>query len=294
MIYRRGQTVLVQGITGKQGSFWTQKMQACGTNIVAGVNPKRAGASTLGVPIYRSAVEAVWDGAIDVSVLFVPPLQARDAVIDAIDAGIRSIVVLTEHIPTRDVVDIHARARVSQSRIIGPNTAGLVTPGEGFVGIMPGDNAEVFRPGAIGVISRSGSLGTLICLNLTRAGLGQSAFIGIGGDPLIGTTTLDALTALDRDPRTRAVALIGEIGGHMEEDAADYARGMSKPVVAFIAGCAAPPGKTMGHAGAIVSGGRGGYASKRAALQAAGVRVTATPNELASALAAALAPAGVA
>ncbi len=292
MIYRRGQTVLVQGITGKQGGFWTQKMQACGTNIVAGVNPKRAGESTLGVPIYRSAMEATWHGAIDVSVIFIPPALARDAVIDAIDAGIRSIVVLTEHIPTRDVVDIHARARASGSRIIGPNTAGIVTPGEGFVGIMPGDNAQVFQPGAVGVISRSGSLGTLICLNLTRAGLGQSAFIGIGGDPLIGTTTRDALMALDRDLRSRAVALIGEIGGSLEEDAADYARTMSKPIVAFIAGRAAPPDKTMGHAGAIVSGGRGGYDSKRAALEAAGVRVTETPNELASALAAALAPAG--
>ncbi|MBB5046910.1 succinyl-CoA synthetase alpha subunit [Rhodopseudomonas rhenobacensis] len=294
MIYRSGHSVLVQGITGKQGSFWTQNMQACGTNVVGGVNPKRAGERILGVPIYGSAVDAAWDGAIDISVIFIPPLQARAAVIDAIDARIRTIVVLTEHIPTRDIVDIHARARASQSRIIGPNTAGIVTPGEGFVGIMPGGNAEVFQPGSVGVISRSGSLGTLICLDLSRAGLGQSAFIGIGGDPLIGTTTRDALIALDRDPRTRAVALIGEIGGSMEEDAADYARGMTKPVVAFIAGRAAPPDKKMGHAGAIVSGGRGGYDSKRAALEAAGVRVTDTPNELARALAGLLAPSGVA
>jgi succinyl-CoA synthetase alpha subunit len=170
---------------------------------------------------------------------------------------------------------------------VGPNTAGLVTPGEGFVGIMPGHNREVFQPGSVGVISRSGSLGTLISLNLTRAGLGQSAFIGIGGDPMIGTTTRDALEVLDHDERTRTIALCGEIGGTMEEDAAEYARGMKKPIVAFIAGRSSPPGKKMGHAGAIVTGGKGGYAAKRAALESAGVRVVDTPNELATVLAAA-------
>ena len=285
MIYRRRQAVLVQGLTGKQGTFWAEKMIACGTNIVAGVNPKRAGQTHLGVPVYASAVEAARAGPCDVSVIFIPPAMARDAVIDAIDAGIPTIVVLTEHIPARDVLDIHARARGSRSRIVGPNTAGLVTPGEGFVGIMPGHNPDVFQPGHVGVISRSGSLGTLICLNLTRAGLGQSAFIGIGGDPMIGTTTRDALEALDRDARTRSIALCGEIGGTMEEAAADYARGIKKPVVAFIAGRSSPPGKKMGHAGAIVTGGRGGYAAKRAALESAGVLVVDTPNEVATALA---------
>jgi succinyl-CoA synthetase alpha subunit len=285
MIYRRGDGVLVQGITGKQGSFWAQKMMECGTKVVAGVNPKRAGDAHLGVPIFRSAVEATRAMPCEVSVIFIPPSMARDAVIDAIDAGVRTIVVLTEHIPGKDVVDIHARARGSESRIVGPNTAGIVTPSEGFVGIMPGHNTNIFRPGHVGVISRSGSLGTLICLNLTRAGLGQSAFIGIGGDPMIGTTTRDALEALDRDEKTQAVALVGEIGGTMEEDAADYARTMKKPIAAFIAGRSSPPDKKMGHAGAIVTGGRGGYASKRVALEKNGVRVVDTPHELARVLA---------
>jgi len=285
MIYRRGQKVLVQGITGKQGTFWAARMMERGTEIVAGVNPKRAGDSHNGVPIFSSAVEAAKQTPCDISVIFIPPAMARDAIIDAIDAGIGTIVVLTEHIPGHDVLDIFARARGSNSRIVGPNTAGIVTPGEGFVGIMPGHNPNIFMPGRVGVISRSGSLGTLMCLNLTRAGLGQSAFIGIGGDPIIGTTSRDALEALDRDDRTRAVVLVGEIGGSMEEEAAEYARGMNKPVVSFIAGRSSPPDKKMGHAGAIVTGGRGGYASKRAALEKAGVRVANTPIEIAEFLA---------
>ena len=280
MIYRRGQKVLVQGITGKQGTFWTEKMKECGTDVVAGVNPKRAGENFLGVPVFRSAVEATRQIACDVSVIFIPPAMAKDAIIDAIDAGIGTVVALTEHIPGHDVLDIFARVKISKSRIVGPNTAGIVTPGEGFVGIMPGHNSNIFMPGHIGVISRSGSLGTLMCLNLTRAKLGQSAFIGIGGDPIIGTTTLDALQALDKDERTRAVVLVGEIGGAMEEQAADYARGMKKPIVSFIAGRSSPPDKKMGHAGAIVTGGKGGYASKRAALEKAGVRVADTPAEI--------------
>jgi succinyl-CoA synthetase alpha subunit len=280
MIYRRGQKVLVQGITGKQGSFWAAKMIELGTDVVAGVNPRRAGESHNGVPIFRSAVEATRQAPCDISVIFIPPTMAKDAIIDAIDAGVGTIVVLTEHIPSHDVLEIFARARESKSRIVGPNTAGIVTPGEGFVGIMPGHNPNIFMPGNVGVISRSGSLGTLMCLNLTRAGLGQSAFIGIGGDPIIGTTTRDALEALDCDDRTKAVVLVGEIGGAMEEEAADYARGMKKSVVSFIAGRSSPPDKKMGHAGAIVTGGRGGYASKRAALEKAGVRVADTPAEI--------------
>lgn len=285
MIYRRGQRVLVQGITGKQGTFWAQKMMDCGTVVAAGVNPKRAGESHLGVPVFRSAVEATRQTRCDASVIFIPPMMARDAVIDAIDAGIKTIVVLTEHIPARDVIDIHARARSAGSRIVGPNTAGIVTPGEGFIGIMPGHNPNIFQPGRVGVISRSGSLGTLICLNLTRARLGQSAFIGIGGDPMIGTTTRDALEALDQDEGTHSIALVGEIGGTMEEEAAEYARTMKKPIAAFIAGRSSPPDKKMGHAGAIVTGGRGGYASKRAALEKAGVRVVDTPHAIALSLA---------
>ncbi|GIL38426.1 succinate--CoA ligase subunit alpha [Roseiterribacter gracilis] len=285
MIYRAGQTVLVQGITGKQGTFWAEKMIAAGTKLAGGVNPKRAGETHLGLPVFGSAVDAVRQVHCDIAVIFIPPGMARDAVFDAIEAGIGTIVVLTEHIPARDVIDIHARLRDSTSRMIGPNTAGIVTPGEGFIGIMPGDNPNVFKPGHVGVISRSGSLGTLICLNLTRAGLGQSAFIGIGGDPMIGTTTRDALEALDRDERTRAVALIGEIGGAMEEQAAEYARRMRKPIVSFIAGRSSPPGKKMGHAGAIVTEGGGSYESKRRALESVGVRVVDTPNELATYLA---------
>jgi succinyl-CoA synthetase alpha subunit len=281
MIYRRGQKVLVQGMTGKQGSFWSERMMEMGTNVVAGVNPKRAGETHLGVPIFKTAVEAAKQAHIDVSVIFIPPTMAKEAIIDAIDAGVDTIVTLTEHIPSHDVLEIFARQKISKSRIVGPNTAGIVTPGEGFVGIMPGHNPNIFMPGNVGVISRSGSLGTLMCLNLTRAKLGQSAFIGIGGDPIIGTTTRDALIALDRDERTQSVVLVGEIGGGMEEEAAEYARGMKKPIVSFIAGRSSPPDKKMGHAGAIVTGGKGGYVAKRAALEKAGVRVVDTPAQIA-------------
>ena len=280
MIYRRGQKVLVQGITGKQGSFWSERMLEMGTNIIGGVNPKRAGETHLGLPIFKSAVEAAKQGPIDYSVIFIPPAVAKDAIIDAIDAGVGTIVTLTEHIPSHDVLEVFARQKISHSRIVGPNTAGIVTPGEGFIGIMPGHNTNVFMPGEVGVISRSGSLGTLICLNLTRAKLGQSAFIGIGGDPIIGTTTRDALVALDKDERTKSIVLVGEIGGGMEEEAAEYARGVKKPIVSFIAGRSSPPDKKMGHAGAIVTGGKGGYVTKRAALEAAGVRVADTPAQV--------------
>ena len=281
MIYRRGQKVLVQGITGKQGSFWSERMLEMGTNIIGGVNPKRAGESHLGLPIFKSAVEAAKVGPIDFSVIFIPPAMAKDAIIDAIDAGIGTIVTLTEHIPSHDVLEVFARQKTSSSRIVGPNTAGIVTPGEGFIGIMPGHNSNVFMPGEVGVISRSGSLGTLMCLNLTRAKLGQSAFIGIGGDPIIGTTTRDALIALDNDKQTKSIVLVGEIGGGMEEEAAEYARGMKKPIASFIAGRSSPPDKKMGHAGAIVTGGKGGYVTKRVALEKAGVRVADTPAQVA-------------
>lgn len=280
MIYRSGQRVLVQGITGKQGSFWSERMLEMGTNIIGGVNPKRGGESHLGLPIYKTAVEAAKHGPVDYSVIFIPPAMAKDAIIDAIDAGVGTIVTLTEHIPSHDVLEIFARQKLSRSRIVGPNTAGIVTPSEGFIGIMPGHNSNVFMPGDVGVISRSGSLGTLMCLNLTRAKLGQSAFIGIGGDPIIGTTTRDALIALDKDERTKSVVLVGEIGGGMEEEASEYARGMKKPVVSFIAGRSSPPDKKMGHAGAIVTGGKGGYVTKRAALEDAGVRVADTPAQI--------------
>lgn len=288
MIYRKGQRVLVQGITGKQGSFWTEKMAAMGTVISGGVNPKRAGESIHGVPVFASAKAAMEAAPFDIAVMFIPPGAAKDAALDAIEAGAKGVVILTEHIPAQDVIAIREAAATAGTRIVGPNTAGLVTPGAGFVGIMPGHNPNIFQPGRVGVISRSGSLGTLICLNLTRAGLGQSAFIGIGGDPMIGTTTRDALQMLGEDEATEAVALVGEIGGGMEEAAADYAARMSKPVVAFIAGRVSPPGKKMGHAGAIVTGDVGSYAGKRRALEAAGVQVADTPSQIPGLLAARL------
>lgn len=280
MIYRKGQRVLIQGITGKQGSFWTEKMAASGTAIVGGVNPKRPGETHLGVKVFASARAAMRASPYDIAVMFIPPAMAKAAAIDAINAGVSMLVILTEHIPAHDVLVIREAAAAGGTRIIGPNTAGIVTPAEGFVGVMPGHNANIFQPGRIGVISRSGSLGTLICLNLTRAGLGQSAFIGIGGDPMIGTTARDALQALDADKGTDAVVIVGEIGGTMEERTAEYAAEMEKPVVAFIAGRVSPPGRKMGHAGAIVTGSTGGYVGKRRALEAAGVTVADTPSEI--------------
>jgi succinyl-CoA synthetase alpha subunit len=284
IIYRKAHRVLVQGITGKQGTFWTEKMLACGTTVIGGVNPKRAGESHAGLPVFASSAAAMRQAPFEVAVMFIPPAMAKAAALDAIDAGAKLLVVLTEHIPAHDVMAVLLAAQRRGTQVVGPNTAGLVTPGDGFVGIMPGHNANVFQPGLVGVISRSGSLGTLVALNLTRAGLGQSAFIGIGGDPMLGTNMRDALQALDHDERTKAVVLVGEIGGAMEEEAAEYAAGMSKPVIAFVAGRAAPQGKKMGHAGAIVTGSSGSYGSKRAALERAGVLVLDTPREIPDAL----------
>lgn len=284
MIIRGSETVLIQGITGKQGSFWSERMMEYGTKIIGGVNPKRAGETHLDRPIWGSAVDAARDTAIDASVLFIPPLGVKAAALDAIAAGIGKLVILTEHVPVQDVMYVMAAAREAGTRIAGPNTAGLVTPGECFAGFMPAFNHKIFKPGNVGVISRSGSLGTLVCLNLVRDGFGISAFVGIGGDPIIGTTTRDALVALDQDERTEAVVMIGEIGGAMEEEAAEYAAGMDKPMVAFIAGAASPPGKRMGHAGAIVMGNRGTYAAKKTALEAAGVAVLPTPGDIGTVL----------
>jgi len=284
MIIRGNETVLVQGITGKQGSFWSERMIEYGTKIVGGVNPKRAGETHLDRPVWGAAVDAAKETRIDASVLFIPPLGVKAAALDAIQAGIGKLVILTEHIPVQDVMYFMAAAREAGVKIAGPNTAGLVTPGECFAGFMPAFNKDIFQPGNVGVISRSGSLGTLVCLNLVRDGFGISAFVGIGGDPIIGTTTKDALVSLDRDERTEAVVMIGEIGGAMEEEAAEYAAGMQKPIVAFIAGAASPPGKKMGHAGAIVMGNKGTYAAKKAALEAAGAAVLPTPGEIGTVL----------
>jgi succinyl-CoA synthetase alpha subunit len=276
--------VIVQGITGRQGSFWAERMTECGTRIVAGASPGKGGREVGGVPVYDSVAEAAREHTLDVSVLFVPPLAARTAASDAIEAGVGKIVLLTEHIPYQDVMQVLAQAREHGTRVLGPNTAGLVVPGAASVGIMPGFAENIFAPGSIGVISRSGSLGTLVALNLVSDGYGQSAFIGIGGDPILGTTTLDAVRELDADERTEAVVLVGEIGGSMEEDSAEYIATMDKPVVAFIAGRSAPPDRRMGHAGAIVSAGRGSGKSKVDALEAAGAIVTDLPSGIADAL----------
>ena len=231
MIVRKKDRVVVLGITGKQGTFWTEKMIGYGTNVVAGINPKCAGETHVGVPIFASTADAVRTVGGDVAVGFIPPPMAKEAAVSAAQAGIKLLVVLTEHIPAQDVMAIHAAASKHGTRVVGPNTAGLVTPGECFVGIMPAFVPSVFKPGRVGVISRSGSLGTLVCLNLTRAGLGQSAFIGIGGDPMLGSTTRDALEAFDADAGTDAIVIVGEIGGGMEEAAAEYAKGVGKPMV---------------------------------------------------------------
>lgn len=284
MIVRGNETVIVQGITGRQGTFWAERMAEYGTKIIGGVNPKKAGTEHIGRPVWGSAVDAAAETQVDASVLFIPPLGVKAAALDAIAAGIKKMVVMTEHVPVQDVMYFLAAAREAGCQVIGPNTAGLVTVGECFVGFMPAFNPGIFKAGKVGVISRSGSLGTMVCLNLVQGGQGISTFIGIGGDPIIGTTTKDALMALDHDERTEAIAIVGEIGGGMEEEAAEYAKTMSKPIAAFIAGAASPPGKKMGHAGAIVMGNVGSYAGKKAALEAAGVAVVPTPSGIPEAL----------
>lgn len=280
--------VVVQGITGRQGSFWTDRMVECGSRVVAGVSPGKGGRVASGVPVYDSVVDAAKEHTLDVSVLFVPPLAAKDAALDAVRAGVGTLVMLTEHVPYQDVMEVLAEARDRGTEVLGPNTAGLVVPGEASVGIMPGHVSSIFRPGGVGVISRSGSLGTLVALQVAQAGYGQSAFLGIGGDPILGTTTLDAIRILDADPRTEAVVVVGEIGGTMEEDAAAYVASMIKPVIAFIAGRSAPPDRRMGHAGAIVTAGRGSGESKVRALTEAGATVVDLPTQIPDALRTAL------
>ena len=280
MISRREHRLLVFGLTGKQGTFWGREMIDYGTCVVGGVNPRKPGIRHLGVPVFASAQECCQEVDFDTALFFVPPRAAKQAAIDAAEAGARRMICLTEHIPVQDVMEIVAVAKANGAQVVGPNTAGLVTPGESFAGIMPAFNDRVFKPGKVGVISRSGSLGTLICLNLVQRGIGQSAFCGVGGDPIIGTSIREALRHMDQDANTEAVVICGEIGGHAEEEAAEYASTMSKPVVAFIAGRHSPEGKKMGHAGAIVSGGSGGYASKRKYLEKNGVTVADLPSQV--------------
>ncbi len=284
IIPRRETRILIQGITGRQGTFWTERMQEYGATVVAGVNPKKAGTMHCNVPVYASAIDAQEGTGFDASLLFIPPLGVKAAALDAIAAGAKMILILTEHVPVQDIMHVMAAAHEAGTRVVGPNTAGGVTVDETFMGFMPAFNSRIFKKGTVGVLSRSGSLGTLLCQNVVTAGYGQTAFVGIGGDPIIGTTTRDALEALDTFPGTEAVVMVGEIGGSMEEEAAEYARTMSKPVIAYIAGGAAPPGKKMGHAGAIVMGNKGTYASKKSALESAGVNVLSTPVHVVEAL----------
>ncbi|RLB16272.1 MAG: succinate--CoA ligase subunit alpha [Deltaproteobacteria bacterium] len=263
--------VVVQGITGKEGSFHTKQMLEYGTRIVAGVTPRKGGMASDGVPVFNTVHDAVENTGANVSCIFVPPPFAADAIIEAAATGITVIVCITEGIPTLDMVKVSAFLKDKSVTLIGPNCPGIISPGKTKVGIMPG---PIHRPGGVGVISRSGTLTYEVVHQVTNAGLGQSTCIGIGGDPIIGTGFIDHLEKFENDPDTQAVVLIGEIGGTAEEEAAEYIRNsFSKPVVAFIAGQTAPPGRRMGHAGAIISGGQGKASDKIKALRAAGIRV---------------------
>jgi len=272
--------VLVQGITGSEGTYWTEQMLAYGTVVVAGCTPGKAGQQVAGVPVYGTVADALDVHPIDLSVIFVPARFAKDAAVEAFMAGVPSVIVLAEFVPVHDTMEMLAIARANEARLIGPNCPGIVFPGRDFVGIMPGWSNKLFAPGRIGVVSRSGSLGALINLNLVAAGFGQSAFLGLGGDPIVGTTFHDALEWFEADPGTDAIVLLGEVGGPMEEEAAEYIPSLTKPVVAFIAGQNAPEGKKMGHAGAMVSGGKGTAASKMEALAVAGAHVATVPTDV--------------
>jgi len=287
-----GDAVLIQGITGRQASFWTERMREVGTNVVAGVSPGRQGRKVDGVPVYDTVAEALLDHEVDWSVLFTPALATESAATEAIEAGVRRLVLLAEFVPRQDTLRILELAQSNDAMVYGPNTAGLVVPGAASLGIMPAFDQEIFRPGPVGVVSRSGSLGTLACLELARGGFGESAFLGVGGDAVVGTTTREALQAVAALPTTEVAVLIGEVGGVMEEDAAEVVGELAVPVVAFIAGRTAPPGRRMGHAGAIVSGGRGSADGKVAALRAAGAVVVDSPSELPDAVRLALSTKG--
>jgi len=271
--------VLVQGITGREGSFHTSQMLEYGTKIVAGVTPGAGGRTVHGVPVFDTVAQAVAATQPNASIVYVPAPFAPDAVYEAIDAGIPLVVCITEGIPVLDTLKLYHYARRHGTRLIGPNCPGLITPGQAKLGIMPG---YIHRPGPVGIVSRSGTLTYEVVWALTQAGLGQSTAVGIGGDPIIGTSFVDVLELFEADPQTEAIVLIGEIGGTDEETAAAFIRDhVTKPVVGFIAGRTAPPGKRMGHAGAIIAGGQGTAAEKVAALEAAGVRVAERPTQVA-------------
>ena len=274
--------LLVQGITGKDGSFHAKQMLDYGTNVVAGVTPGKGGQREHGIPVFNTVHQAVAETGANVSIIYVPARLAPDAILEAADAGIPLIVCISEHIPALDMVRVRERVIQSGSRLIGPNCPGLITPGQAKVGIMPG---FIHQPGRVGVVSRSGTLTYEVVYALTQIGLGQSTAVGIGGDPVNGTSFTDVLRMFQDDPDTDAIAMLGEIGGTDEEKAAAFIKEyVTKPVAGFIAGQTAPPGKRMGHAGAIISGGTGTAAEKIAALQAAGVHMSESAAGIATIL----------
>ena len=271
--------LVVQGITGREGMFHTEQMVAYGTNVVGGVTPGKGGQWSAGVPVFDTVREAVLATEANTSIIYVPARFAPDAILEAADAGIKLIVCITEGVPTLDMIQVRAYLDHCDARLIGPNCPGLITPGEAKVGIMPG---HIHISGSVGLVSRSGTLTYEVVAALTARGIGQSTAVGIGGDPIIGSTFIDILQLFEEDEATEQVVMIGEIGGTDEERAAEFIRDhMTKPVTGFIAGKTAPPGKRMGHAGAIISGGMGTAAEKMKALEAAGVLVANQPTEIA-------------
>jgi len=274
----KGTTVIVQGITGRDGSFHTKQMIEYGTKIVGGVTPGKGGQTFEGtVPVFNTVHEAVKATNANTSVIYVPPMYAADAIMEAADAGIRFIVAITEGVPVNDMTRVYPFVKEKGARLLGPNCPGLITPGQSKVGIIPG---RICMPGNIGVVSRSGTLTYEVVYQLTRAGMGQSTCVGIGGDPINGTNFIDCLSAFEADPQTKAIAMMGEIGGTDEQEAAEYVRTrMKKPVVGFIAGQTAPPGRRMGHAGAIISGSAGTAAEKLEAFEKAGMGIARRPIE---------------
>jgi len=271
--------VLVQGVTGREGAFHTARMRATGTKVVAGVSPGKGSRDIDGLPVFDTVAEAVAETSADVSVLFVPARFARDAMFEAADAGIRLVVCVTEGIPVRDMAEVAAHLAAAGTTLIGPNCPGIISPGRCSAGIMP---ADVFKPGRVGIVSRSGTLTYEVVHELSKAGIGQSTAVGMGGDPIHGVGFVECLALFEADPETDAIVLIGEIGGDDEEQAARYVLdNVWKPVVSYVAGYSAPPGKRMGHAGAIVEGSAGTAAEKRAALQVAGIPVAASPPDVA-------------
>ena len=271
--------VIVQGITGSEGSFHTEKMIAYGTKIVAGVTPGKGGMKVLeNIPVYNTVEEAVKNEGANASIIFVPAAFAADAIMEAVDAGISLVVAITEGIPTQDMIKVKAFMNGKKTRLIGPNCPGIISPGKSKMGIMPG---KIHRQGRIGIISRSGTLTYEAVNQISLLGMGQSTAVGVGGDPIIGSPFIEILKLFNHDSETDAVVLIGEIGGNAEEEAAEYIkREFKKPVVSFIAGQTAPPGRRMGHAGAIISGGKGTAAEKMKILSEAGVHVVKSPAEI--------------